>query len=562
MNEKCRLCLEKSDLEFAASICDGNIREKLEFVFQFPIPADTTLPEQICQRCLSTISDFHDYSQQVRANQKQLVTALKEKKTKFFEVVKIETLIDPEFYDADSTVEAQGGVGVKREPAEKARTHIDEQDQSELFEMVKIEAPNNDDLFDREIEDSFETDTVTKVKRKSATKPTRVLDDEDDSDAIDNDEDEDEDFVPKVDPIDGKVRKRRRKMIKGAKSGRKSQRTIKEESQSEKLDSEDLEKQIEDDRRILEFFKFECELCAASLENLACLQVHYRREHSMKGYIRCCDKQFYRRFQLLDHIAAHEGTIKCKICQKRYKSSRYLALHMMKSHSREEDRPFKCDKCHQSFHKEHLLKAHLANHLSEKCPICEKVVSSKYALKTHVTHMHGSDGNQICDVCGKEFRTKQAMERHINEHLGVEVIQKVQCHVCQRWFHGKYNLRKHIRFMHIEDGQVFRCDICQHESPNSRALLDHKKRVHVEERFECEFCGKRFKRKLYLREHIASHTGKPLYSCEVCGATFNSNANCYNHRKSKHPVEWEARKQAYLEAQRKSPNSDKKSDSL
>uniref|UniRef100_A0A182JG27 C2H2-type domain-containing protein n=1 Tax=Anopheles atroparvus TaxID=41427 RepID=A0A182JG27_ANOAO len=194
--------------------------------------------------------------------------------------------------------------------------------------------------------------------------------------------------------------------------------------------------------------------------------------------------EFVFQFPLLDHIAAHEGTIKCKICQKRYKSSRYLALHMMKSHSREEDRPFKCDKCHQSFHKEHLLKAHLANHLSEKCPICEKVVSSKYALKTHVTHMHGSDGNQICDVCGKEFRTKQAMERHINEHLGVEVIQKVQCHVCQRWFHGKYNLRKHIRFMHIEDGQVFRCDICQHESPNSRALLDHKKRVHVEERFE------------------------------------------------------------------------------
>uniref|UniRef100_A0A182SCG1 C2H2-type domain-containing protein n=1 Tax=Anopheles maculatus TaxID=74869 RepID=A0A182SCG1_9DIPT len=307
-----------------------------------------------------------------------------------------------------------------------------------------------------------------------------------------------------------------------------------------------------------EFFKFECEICSQPLENFSYLQVHYRREHGTKGYIRCCAKQFYRRFQLLDHIAAHKGTIKCEVCQKSYKSSRYLALHMMKSHSREEDRPFKCDKCHQSFHKEHLLKAHQANHLSEKCPICDKVVSSKYALKTHVSHMHGSDSNQICDVCGKEFRTKLAMDRHINEHMGLEVVQKVQCNVCHRWFHGKYNLRKHVRFMHNEQGQVFRCDLCSHESPNSRALLDHKKRVHVVERFECELCGKRFKRKLYLREHMASHTGKPLYDCGICDAKFNSNANCYNHRKIKHPEEYQARRQAFLDAQRRAPDSELK----
>ncbi|KFB44560.1 AGAP005480-PA-like protein [Anopheles sinensis] len=564
MSEKCRLCLQSSDSVFATSIHDGQFRAKLEYVFQFPIVADETLPKQVCQQCLSAVSDFHDYSQQVLANQEQLVVLSKEKGRRY-EAMKTEPTNEPSYHrsNAHATIDSQSGVPIKHEPVENAKSHCDDLDGSEPFEMVKIELPNDDDFYDDEIEASFETDIPAKVKRKSARKAKPVLQDEVDTDELNSDdEDKDEDFIPKVESIDGKVTKRRRKILKGGKHAKKGEGTAKEEIASEKSDGEDLEKQTEDNKRILEFFKFECELCSKSLENLACLQVHYRRHHGTKGYIRCCDKVFYRRFQLLDHIAAHEGTIKCAICQKSYKSSRYLGLHMMKSHSREEDRPFKCDKCHQSFHKEHLLKAHQANHLSEKCPICEKVVSSKYALKTHVSRMHGSDRNQICDVCGKEFRTKPAMERHINEHLGVDVVQKVQCHVCQRWFHGKYNLRKHIRFMHTEDGQVFRCDICQHESPNSRALLDHKKRVHVEERFECEFCGKRFKRKLYLREHIASHTGKPLYSCEVCGATFNSNANCYNHRKSKHPVEWEARKQAYLEAQRKSPSSDKKPNSL
>uniref|UniRef100_A0A182WQS6 Transcription factor grauzone n=1 Tax=Anopheles minimus TaxID=112268 RepID=A0A182WQS6_9DIPT len=522
INEKCRLCLKSFDSASKTPITDNDFGAKLENVFKFPILPGAMLPEQACHECLIIVSDFHTYSQRVQFNQEQLRLLCKEQKY-------------------------------------------------HPFEEVKIEAPEEEDFYNAEIEDpqeEQEEETNAIVTRKPAKR--RQLDEGDENsdvsqEALLDERDDDEDFVPKVDPKDGTYKipeRRRRRTVKKKQPIKKKGKVFRGEKQSEKLEPEELSKQIENDKRMQEFFKFECEICSLPMENFSYLQVHYRREHGTKGYIRCCDKLFYRRFQLLDHIAAHQGTIKCEVCQKSYKSSRYLALHMMKSHSREEDRPYKCDKCHQSFHKEHLLKAHQANHLSEKCPICDKVVSSKYALKTHVTHMHGSDSNQICDVCGKEFRTKQAMERHINEHMGVDVVQKVQCHVCQRWFHGKYNLRKHIRFMHIEGGQVFRCDLCPHESPNSRALLDHKKRVHVVERFECELCGKRFKRKLYLREHIASHTGQPLYECGICDAKFNSNANCYNHRKIKHPEEYQARRQAFLEAQRKAPDSEIKKENV
>uniref|UniRef100_A0A4Y0BPF8 Transcription factor grauzone n=1 Tax=Anopheles funestus TaxID=62324 RepID=A0A4Y0BPF8_ANOFN len=520
--EKCRLCLKCFDSASTTAITDEEFGAKLENVFKFPILPGDMLPEQACHECLTIVSDFHTYSQRVQLNQEQLRLHVKEQKFHPFEEVKIEAPEEEDFYDAEieeaqeEQVECEQDLIVTPKPPKRRRLDAVE-----------------------EVSDVFEEDI--------------------------DEEDDDEDFVPKVDPKDGTLKipeRRHRRMVKSKQSLKKKERVFKTEKQSEKLEPEELAKQIENDKRIQEFFKFQCEICSLPMENFSYLQVHYRREHGTKGYIRCCEKLFYRRFQLLDHIAAHQGTIKCKVCQKSYKSSRYLALHMMKSHSREEDRPFKCGKCHQSFHKEHLLKAHQANHLSEKCPICDKVVSSKYALKTHVTHMHGSDSNQICDVCGKEFRTKQAMERHINEHMGVDVVQKVQCDVCQRWFHGKYNLRKHIRFMHLEGGQVFRCDLCPHESPNSRALLDHKKRVHVVERFECELCGKRFKRKLYLREHIASHTGQPLYECGICDAKFNSNANCYNHRKIKHPEEYQARRQAFLEAQRKAPDSELKKEDV
>ncbi|XP_049542812.1 zinc finger protein 845-like [Anopheles darlingi] len=241
-------------------------------------------------------------------------------------------------------------------------------------------------------------------------------------------------------------------------------------------------------------------------------------------------------------FATHIGTIRCEICQKSYKSSRYLALHMAKAHGSEEDRPYKCEVCQLSFPKTYLLKTHQTLHVRKQCHLCNKVLSSQQSLRVHLAQMHSDDNQQICATCGKLFRTKQAMERHIKEHRGEQLVDRMQCEYCKKWFNGKYNLRKHIRFIHNEDGQVFRCDICQHESPNSRALQNHKQRVHVEEKFECTYCGKRFKRQTSLREHMASHTGKPLYSCEVCGITFNSKANRFSHRKNKHPVEWAANK--------------------
>ncbi|XP_053674583.1 transcription factor grauzone-like [Anopheles nili] len=285
-----------------------------------------------------------------------------------------------------------------------------------------------------------------------------------------------------------------------------------------------------------------CELCSTELDSFTEVQTHYRKEHSTRGYIRCCDKVLYRRAKLMEHIFVHEGSLRCDICQKSYTCSRSLNLHRLNSHTREEDRPFKCDKCHQSYPKQHLLTAHLARHVQERCSICEKTLSSSQALKVHIAQVHGEDSNQICATCGKEFRTKRAMERHIKEHLGLELNEKVQCHLCEKWFNGKYNLKKHIRFIHIEQGQDFQCDICHHKYPNTRALVYHKQRVHVEEKFECEYCGKRFKRKIYLKEHIASHTRQPLYSCEICDSTFNSNGNLYAHRRNKHAAEWKAYK--------------------
>jgi len=59
-----------------------------------------------------------------------------------------------------------------------------------------------------------------------------------------------------------------------------------------------------------------------------------------------------------------------------------------------QDRPFKCDQCPQSFNRNHDLKRHKRIHLAVKpfpCPSCDKSFSRKDALK--VFHSFFSNSN-------------------------------------------------------------------------------------------------------------------------------------------------------------------------
>ncbi|XP_052859862.1 transcription factor grauzone-like [Anopheles cruzii] len=498
MNEKCRLCLKIVQCEKYVSILDIQFSKRLATIFQFTIAVGEALPERVCQLCQSTVDEFHSYYLQVQTNQKQLSSlhVLNETDDAFpLTTVKVEPLFDEHLFETEAN------------------------------DIGRIDSVKDESL--KETVDGSDSDSTTS-------------DDSNGDDMLLNDEDDKQEDNEGSEAI-VHVRRRGRNLKKERTDAPgKTERTDKSKCTTQA-------KHQEKEQRIRNFFSLECELCSAPLNDFTDLQDHYRQVHNVTGYVRCCDRLFYRRYLLLDHIDAHSGTIRCEICQKSYKSNRYLTLHMAKTHSREEDRPFKCDQCHVSYPKSYLLKAHRALHVQEECRICKKVLSNNQSLKVHIAQMHGDDGNHICDTCGKVFRTKAAMERHIKEHLGLELVERMQCEYCKKWFNGKYNLKKHIRFLHNEEGQEFRCDICQHESPNSRALANHKLRVHVEEKYECEYCGKRFKRRPNLREHIASHTGNALYSCEICGIKFNSKANRFTHRKNKHPVEWEANKRLKAE---------------
>ncbi|EAT39783.1 AAEL008435-PA [Aedes aegypti] len=90
----------------------------------------------------------------------------------------------------------------------------------------------------------------------------------------------------------------------------------------------------------------------------------------------------------------------------------------------------------------------------------------------------------ICEQCGKLVPDVR-MESHRNDHLGLKP------YVCAE----------------PDCGMAFRC---------GRDCRSHYRRIHSNEEYPCEICGKILKSRLSLKSHSYSHREKEL-KCEVCG---------------------------------------------
>ncbi|XP_052872911.1 zinc finger protein OZF-like [Anopheles cruzii] len=467
------------------------------------MPELSWLPTNACGNCAGTIDNFIGFRQKVRTNQDYLYS------------LKVEEGPNGAV-SLSQDVKAALSENIDQLPSTSIPTHCLEV----TYDSVKeLEGGNNSTAGVASVND----EVVVKKELSSdedivCNSPTIQSDNEDSSDPLSE---------------------RKKKAKRGRpRSRRSSSPLVAADKQRRRKATQ------EDEQRLKDFYHLACEVCETVSESFSDLLAHYRTEHNTGGFVRCCDRTFKKKYLALEHLGGHMGTIRCDICSKTYYSGNSLKLHKLERHSGPEAKPFKCDKCHQSFPKPYLLKSHQQRHKQEPCPTCGKMLGNRSALKVHIATMHGNVPNLICDICGKEIGTKQTMERHMNMHMGRDTVERVQCGQCQKWFKGNYVLKKHIQHMHIEQGQTFQCDICQQSYPNSRSLATHKQSTHGEEKHECEICGKRFKKKDSLRDHFAVHTDKRPYACEFCDLTFKFHSSKYFHRKTAHPAELAALKQA------------------
>lgn len=136
----------------------------------------------------------------------------------------------------------------------------------------------------------------------------------------------------------------------------------------------------EQDERIREYFQMNCEQCDARFAVLRDAILHYRYEHDRRGYLKCCDKRFFNRTMMLDHMKHHRdpNAFHCERCDRSYIGQAALDLHLA-SHDRRLSKEFKCVVCAAEFVKSFQLTKHqrtkhtVSSGMSVSCDICGKL---------------------------------------------------------------------------------------------------------------------------------------------------------------------------------------------
>ncbi|CAH1774465.1 unnamed protein product [Owenia fusiformis] len=138
-----------------------------------------------------------------------------------------------------------------------------------------------------------------------------------------------------------------------------------------------------------------------------------------------------------------------------------------------------------------------------KCPHCERVLDDPILLKSHIVSAHPDQTPVfVCPRCNAQFLLKSQLEKHNLYHSPTVQI----CKICNKSFANVYRLQRHM--------------ICHEESNELR-------------KFKCLECGKAFKFKHHLKEHVRIHSGEKPFQCNNCGKRFSHSGSYSSHMTSK-----------------------------
>ncbi|XP_031846019.2 uncharacterized protein LOC116432788 isoform X7 [Nomia melanderi] len=214
---------------------------------------------------------------------------------------------------------------------------------------------------------------------------------------------------------------------------------------------------------------------------------------------------------------------KCKVCFKICRSLVAFKMHVALEHKTEEQE----------------LKDE--NSLTYACNFCSYESTNKSTLHSHISRKHpvkhiGRRKNSYrytaepeeysCDVCEFKCQNRRRLKEHLERKHASEY--KYDCEYCGKKFKVKGDMRLHVRFKHKEGPIV--CDVCGKTCSNSNSLYVHQKWAHFKPKYECEICKRRMVTQENLDQHILlQHERRESFVCEECGKSFTENHRLKQH---------------------------------
>ncbi|KAI4471598.1 transcriptional repressor ctcfl-related [Holotrichia oblita] len=293
-----------------------------------------------------------------------------------------------------------------------------------------------------------------------------------------------------------------------------------------------------------------CKKCNQSFESRTSLKKHRKESHPTAS-----PRQY------INYTYNNESnTYICKVCDMEITDIREIRKHFLIHEEK-----FTCNVCNELQDSAYIYSVHLNKHIGDDnypCPLCKFVSKRKPSIASHLNTVHFKRYSHRCKHCGMEFRDRKIFIEHEKAHVKKNAIicvvcqerftyssglryhqiryhavttdikeLKYQCEVCKKTYHSVFALQRHMP-IHEEDTSVAKphlCEWCGKNFKEKTVLNNHIKRHTGHKPFKCSYCDKVFSRKCYVVLHERIHTGEKPYVCDHCGKRFNQGASLRTH---------------------------------
>lgn len=334
--------------------------------------------------------------------------------------------------------------------------------------------------------------------------------------------------------------------------------------------------------------KFRCTICGCEYSNEIFLNKHMRKHKSknMTGFAcNVCDFECKRSTTLSSHLArkhkkpkkspnSRSKTKQRRITKRNYASSKKTRLSAVGSNAYKDSNmlikeevdtddngtlpkitmnamdqskksgdskidEIRCDLCDFTCTKKRTLYSHKRRHKEDEVYACNECLfktCKKSSLYSHIKRKHkeprACDGDAQqpelfhCSQCDYKNKNKYELKVHVARKHSDDF--KFSCETCGKKFKVKGDLTNHIRFSHREQPVI--CDVCGKTCLNSNSLYVHQKFAHYKAKYECQVCKRRMVSQENLNEHmLRQHERRENVVCEECGKTFSRNSRLKVH---------------------------------